>query len=419
MQASCDCNDACHSLSYTAEVSMSTLSERSAEFLLDHNKEDIRTQYRESREIRERVEPERLAGFLKTHREIHAAIKRFLDYTNYIASTDATSLRSLAVQAVNTFSDHIVRNDTLCLLDDIDNYNKAYKVIYEPRRKLIIEQVSTAVKTVTFFLDLFYLPDEPDNTIILINTTLNQLLLVNASLYTLSGEEERIKQLFQNSDYLKFKPSRLHASKKRINECKKSEGTLTEDIGKMMNVIGALNPNDSGVIEDVKKLHDVTVAVNGNVSKLENCFNDYSNIFTESVADPFYLDNFASLSPDIKFNIEKKHISLLNVNAIFNDIEIQITAYTKSKLAIAGEMNESFVAEVGKRLDVLLDSITTDIFDEIVQSVNSIKSKAVNSYNDSLAICVQMQKYFTADNESEVFEERVKRMNILLAVRIY
>ena len=395
---------------------MSTLSERSAEFLLDHNKEDIRTQYRASREIRERVEPERLAGFLKTHREIHAEIKRFLDYTNSIASTEATSLRSLAIQAVNTFSGHIVRNDISRLFYDIDNYNKAYKVIYEPRRKLIIEQVSTAVKTVTFFLDLFYLPDEPDNTIKLFNTTLNQLLLAHASLDTLSGEEERINQLFQNNDYLKFKPSRLHASKERTEECTKSKWTLTEDIEKMMNVIGALNLNDSGVTKVVQELHDVTVAMNGNVPKLENCLNDYSNIFTESAADPYYLGNFASLSPDIKFNIVKKHISLLDVNAIFNDIETQITAYTKSKLDIAGEMNESFVAEVEKRLDVLLDSITTDIFDEIDQSVDSIKSKAVNSYNDCLSIFVQMQKYF---NESEVFEEKVKRMNILLAVRIY
>ena len=139
---------------------MSSFSTLSVDHLLEDDTFNLRQSYRNAREVRERVEADRLETLLNDHRKITAGLRTLLKQVSSFASDDTTSLRSLSEKAIQAFH-AIVTEDMKKILGDISEYTKVYSEVYAPGRTQIAESLSTALSAVTYFIKVLY-HDESD-----------------------------------------------------------------------------------------------------------------------------------------------------------------------------------------------------------------------------------------------------------------
>ena len=150
------CSDACKSTTFTVEESMSSFSELSVNNLLDQGTTTIQEKYQAAQEIRERIEPERLAGFLNKHRKITSALTKYLGLASYISSNTTTSIRVPSIQMMKLFFTETVQKDMKVLFEDVENYRKAYETMYLSGRSIITKHLAEIEDGVTHYMKLLY-----------------------------------------------------------------------------------------------------------------------------------------------------------------------------------------------------------------------------------------------------------------------
>ena len=160
MQRNCSCADACQSSAYTQDESQSSFSKLSIESLLDHDTKTISDKYKLAKELRERLEEERIADFLSKLLNISHGLTEFIRYTSYVTSTGTASIRTLSENVITAFFVSVIDRDVNLLFGDIDNYVQSYEAMYHPTRVLILEWLGTVSEEVTYYIKLLHISKE-------------------------------------------------------------------------------------------------------------------------------------------------------------------------------------------------------------------------------------------------------------------
>ena len=439
LQEGCKCNDACESSVFVTEISTASFSQRSVESLLDHGKEDIPTKYRAAREIRERIEPHRLANFLKGFRSITVGIFRFLAFTSYIAAEDETSLRMLSSQMLKVFYEDIVKADlkTLFPADDIKKYITSFETLYQPRRQLINQQLTNVLNEVTLFVDTLSLSIKQcglennfNDTRNLAATVLRQIAQANKSVLLLDEENYFISRYFEGSEHLQYKPEHLYDSKAAMDECNKRKMNLIRAMENITLAVDRYLGSDS--IQDlhcsnaiggdpemdfISVLHSAFLILNDDTTQFGTCLNEYQafliGITTFLDRNPFYSEEKSPALPEVTSRIEIEQINLENLQTRLEKLEDQIAQNSRTKLQIAAEMNATLIRQVEAQLETLKVAVTTEVLDKIIDGIESIVDEAATPYESSLTYLVQLQNYLEKSTKSSEFEDRAKQLRLL------
>ena len=444
LQEGCKCTDACESSTFVTEISTASFSERSVDSLLDHDQEDIITKYRAAREIRERIEPHRLARFVNGFRDITADISKFLTYTSYIGAEDETSLRMLSSQILKVFFEDIVKSDlkTLFPLDDMSKYIESFNTLYGSRRSLINRQLSNVLNEVTLFVDSLSLSIKQFNftdTRNMAGEVLRQISQTNQSMRLLDEEDYFINWYFKDSEHLEYKPARLFNSKVLVEECKTKKTNLIRAMENITlsvnNYVGSdsvpdLHCNKAEAetevggekeVEFITALHSASLILKDDTLLFGNCLNHFQSFLSDIAAflrsNLFYDDRRTPILPEFTLQIEKEQISLKNLQTRLRKLEDQIAQNSKTKLDIAAEMNATFIRQVEAQLETLKVAVTTGVLDEISDSIEKIADEVAVTYKSSLTYLVQLQNYLETSTKTSRFEDRAKRLKLLLEVQ--
>ena len=449
IEENCVCADACTSAAYALDESMSSFSELSVNNLLDHDTRGIQEKYQAAREIRERLEPQRLADFLNKHKKITNGLTTYLGQASYISSNATTSLRLLSTQMIKAFFTDIVQIDMRKLFGDIEKYKDSYEAMYQPGRSTVTKQLTDINDEVTHYIKVLYEARFHQNNVAtfkgkmygLSKTLVGLIVNVKYAIDSLNIEHSFINELFIGNTHQDFQPRKLYDSKLFQQECDQLQTALKRnsldgirqkvrtitvffdqnpsvtDSALLLNgtlyIIGNINVGDM-----ITDLHPLSFHLGNQITQVTKCLNSYYNLLTnvETFGKANYLeDKSKDYLPVIEYNTEIKQEDLVTVRCMLVDLEVQVAEYKKKKLEIGGEINETLVSSIDKQLEALRTSINSEILDKITSSVETIVSTVSKTYEDSFQKMIQLWPYLTAKHQIQI-QNKAKELLILLGV---
>ena len=455
MQQNCSCADACESSTFTQDDSLSSFSKLSIENLLDHDTKTIGKKYKAVKELRERVEEERIADFLSKLLKISHGLTKFIRYTSYVASSGTASIRTLSEKAIKAFYVSVINKDIDYLFGDIDNYTESYEAMYRPSRRLIEKQLADVSDEVTYYIKMLHTSKETpynaetfkNNVYGVASELLKQITKAEIIVETLDYENAYSNKLFSGGEHWAFKPTRLFESKKLDDDCKdirnsfnKSMETMKKEVKELTDYLSANLDNITDdiivnnhstdtytigtvdVVDMMVTLHTESLPLREKIKEYRSCLNYYYS-FIQSVqnfrAQNIHSEDEEYLS-DIQFDAEVKQSELISTKGVLNQLEIEIAQYTKKKQEIGEQINSTLVTAMEKKLESVRSSVTTEVFDKITDKISSIRTTMSKNYIQALKHINTLQEYFTKTKEEEGrpgISEKAKQLWILRHVR--
>ena len=445
MQENCFCEDACNSVGFSSDDSTSSFAEISVDYLLDHDQEGILEKYMEAREMRERAEPERLQRFLLKQIETSANLQKYLVQTRFVASDDATSVKTLSEQIIHDFV-KLVEEDINTMFDDIDTYLKVYEKLLGTMRWQIQSSLDKFLASHSYLLRVYslllynnegaaayreteHVPGQVVQDLTELETTLESFTKLELGIvdFFYRGANAGVEPNGVN-----YEPTRLYPDRDMEDSCKKKKAYNTT---KLRSALEALqNITDETVsgqlVSFFGEMLSRTVQLQESGRDLENeaedirtCLNYYKNFLT-LVSEfrknhAFSATNGPNLHPDITFNLEIAQQRLIHEWHQLEIIESEIALHTKEKIEVAKEMNETFIAEIENELESLRVAVNDEVLNKIGTSLDLIRKEALDVYNSALLHLEQMEKFFAAVQgrpATDRFEQKAKGINIWLQV---